>query len=392
MGLSLIGKLDTRLRTVVSVKTFRQVASSVSRELAVAASGNRATASLYTLGAELFSLAENVVPIMGDKSDVARRQANVLLALPEVWDKRAERYAQVYPTSFFPHNYVDMDLLTKHFDCFFIDIFGTYKDEAGIWPESIAVLTRLQQQKKPFIIVSNTSDLPLAKTLDQLREAGVQVDPRQVVTAGQILRRVFEQHHLIGQRVLTIGNEYSHEYVIDSMATPVDNIEGKYEGVVFSFRSLEPANPIGEEEALSRRLNGGKPLILANADRFLPRHSGLIENTAYRLARNVAKKMGAKLILVGKPEALIYQVAFERLQELGYPTPKNLLCIGDTIYTDILGAKQLQAARPDITVASLLLLSGTEGHRHDSWEYLELYLKKGGVFPTFVLPRMKFAA
>ncbi len=344
-------------------------------------------ASYFPLAREFFRLGARVAGVVtGERKFVIRNQINVLRALSDVWHN-LHRYEQAYPSPVLPSRIVDTKALLDAYDCFFIDIFGTCKDENGVWPEAGGVLRTLKRMGKHIVVISNSADFSPEETIKQLKTVGVHLNLDQIVMAGQMLRDVLFELGLRGAKVLCIGNEATQEYVRAAGAEPVTKISGSYQAILVSFLGspLPPEDQARLERMVSKR---EIPIIQANMDMFLPCESGLVENKSFRLAKDLAKKGSNRIVEVGKPQPAIYEEAFRRLTT---KQPGKILCIGDTLWTDIQGASRFQAAHPELHVDSLLVFSGTERKVHHSPAILEAYMNDFGIFPTYILPRLEIA-
>ncbi|MCX5750114.1 MAG: HAD hydrolase-like protein [Candidatus Saganbacteria bacterium] len=369
------------------------------RKLGVDAALVPGGASLYRAAAAAYEV------ITGDHDQMVRRQANIARALPLAWNG-LYRYEQVYPLDAAPFHTVDMNVLIDHYDVFFIDALGTYKDESPIWQGAIGALKAIQQRGKTFLIVSNTPDLSVEFIIDQFKGTGVVVTPDQVAMAGQIFGKVFEKFGLKGKTVFDIGNTASAEYLKQAGVKVERDPHADFDAIVISkvkhllYAERRYAARLTQiREVLREKVLGNPdlPVFLANADRALPFSIGFVENPAFSLAqylvqgtsRPVDPETGKKYIVVGKPSIEIYEEALRRVSFLVPMGIRSVLCIGDTLWTDIQGANRLQLARPDLQVGSLLVLSGTEKKVNNMFSPRQLFkaMTETGIIPTAVLPR-----
>lgn len=126
-----------------------------------------------------------------------------------------------------------------------------------------------------------------------------------------------------------------------------------YENLELHFSDLEDANfisctgmfedddhPDDYMQMLTEARNLGLPLICANPD-VKVRVGGKIVYCGGALA-DMYKKLGGEVIFAGKPHAPIYRLARAWMEEmLGYlPPTDRILCIGDNIFTDLLGSQE----------------------------------------------------
>ena len=126
-----------------------------------------------------------------------------------------------------------------------------------------------------------------------------------------------------------------------------------YESLELHFADLEDANfisctgmfddddhPDDYVQMLTEARNLGLPFICANPD-VKVRVGGKVVYCGGALAQ-LYQKLGGEVIFAGKPHAPIYRLAKAWAEEmLGYLPPNDrMLCIGDNIFTDLLGAQE----------------------------------------------------
>jgi HAD superfamily hydrolase (TIGR01459 family) len=84
----------------------------------------------------------------------------------------------------------------------------------------------------------------------------------------------------------------------------------------------------------------GLPMICANPDRVV-QHGDRLIYCGGALA-DVYKALGGEVLMAGKPYTPIYDLSLDEASRLlGRPVdPRRVLCIGDGVHTDVLGAEQ----------------------------------------------------
>lgn len=127
------------------------------------------------------------------------------------------------------------------------------------------------------------------------------------------------------------------------------------------------------------------PLVCANPDLEVLRGETRLICAGALAARY--EEIGGEVIYHGKPHEVTYRVA---LDLLGHPIPDRVLCVGDGLRTDILGA--VRAGLP-----SAFILGGV--HAKDLGirmgevpkpARLATLLASFGVTPTYVLPALRW--
>ena len=82
------------------------------------------------------------------------------------------------------------------------------------------------------------------------------------------------------------------------------------------------------------------PVILANSDKFYPVSKNDVAIATGGIAKLVESMLHRKFIHFGKPDSQMFMYAFKQLtEEIGAIDKKDILMVGDTLETDILGGK-----------------------------------------------------
>jgi HAD superfamily hydrolase (TIGR01459 family) len=226
--------------------------------------------------------------------------------------------------------------LANDYDVLLSDVWGVIHNGEQSFPEACAALARYRAERGPVVLISN-SPRPAWEVVAQLDSLGVPRDAWSAfVTSGDATRALLAER--APGPVWTIGPE---------------RVGGLYEGLGLDFSEADEAafisvtGPDDDEvegpEDYRERLTGpaarGLPMICANPDRVVQRGSRLIY-CGGALA-DVYKELGGEVLMAGKPYAPIYDLALaEAVRLLDRPVdPRRVLCIGDGVHTDVLGAE-----------------------------------------------------
>jgi len=226
--------------------------------------------------------------------------------------------------------------LANDYDVLLSDVWGVIHNGEQSFPDACAALARYRAGRGPVVLISN-SPRPAWEVVAQLDSLGV---PREAwsafVTSGDATRALLAER--APGPVWTIGPE---------------RVGGLYEGLGLVFSDAEEAafisvtgpdddeveGPEDYRERLTDPARRGLPMICANPDRVVQRGDRLIY-CGGALA-DVYKELGGEVLMAGKPYAPIYDLALtEAARLLGRPVdPARVLCIGDGVHTDVLGAE-----------------------------------------------------
>jgi HAD superfamily hydrolase (TIGR01459 family) len=224
---------------------------------------------------------------------------------------------------------------------FFCDLWGCLHDGVRAFPEAVAALERFRDRGGRVVLLTN-SPRPSAGVALQLDALGA---PRScwdlVVSSGDAAQAAMAAGQF-GRRVFHIGPERDLIFFEDEGGRPFDiervPIE-EAEGIVctglFDDRSETPEDYRG---VLLYGKTRGLKLLCANPDIVVD-----VGDTRIWCAGAIAAaytEAGGRSYYFGKPHPPIYALARRRLEALtGHPTPPDeILCVGDGILTDVLGA------------------------------------------------------
>lgn len=312
-----------------------------------------------------------------------RGQANAVKAWQIlVQNPGLKQYQPIYASSNQP-KIVSMRSLIEHYDVFLCDLYGVFENSAGFLPGAKETIEFIQSYgDKRLIFVSNTADRLPENIAQKYHLRGININPKDIYTSGMMLGSVFSRLGLTNERVLTLGNADSFEYVRLAGCLPVDYTN------YYSAQAVVLAHPhlADYNEQVSAVVNlymqKKVPIIVPNTDIFPPASEQEIVVAAGGMGlqiQAILERAGYlnAVIWAGKPS--LYAWALEKLnQEVGH---KKVLVVGDTLEYDTRGAQMAG-------VDSLLVLSGVHRLNGDI-NRLDKVMQDSGDYPTYILPSVE---
>lgn len=244
---------------------------------------------------------------------------------------------------------VSVDFLFDRYDAIAFDSYGVLVDGIDPLPGAIELTDRLSAAGKPWLLATNDASRLTASRLEVMQGQGFGIEEDQVISAGSLLRRFFEERGVTGTRCIATGKGDAVEFVRLGGCEPIgltpdDDIS----------TSLAIAGITGYDwfEATSdmlsliiRRMDAGNPLhlVVPNPDvlypdgvnRFSIGPGGLAEMIETAASRCFGDDDAVKFTKLGKPYAPMFDAIKERLN--GY---KRVAFVGDQLHTDIAGANR----------------------------------------------------
>ena len=282
--------------------------------------------------------------------------------------------------------------VANKYEAFIIDIWGVLWDGIEPYQYSIESLKKLINLNKYIILLSNA---PRRSKVVSKRLEDIGIDSsyyHKIISSGEICRLKFlknkELLNKFGDTYYFIGQEQDQTITELLKLTETDNIKKADFVLVCGTRRFEDTlNDYIKELDLAFSYN--LPLICANPDKVVIRKTGELLVCAGSMAKYYKKK-GGLVFQYGKPFIETYKLCFDYLIQKNKNIDKNnILCIGDALETDILGAN-------NFGLESLLIANGIHKNQlnpHNttlSETHLKKFFETQKVIPKYILKEFIF--
>lgn len=221
----------------------------------------------------------------------------------------------------------------------FCDLWGCLHNGVTAYPAAVAALRAYRATGGRVILLTN-APRPKADVLAQLVRMGVPQDAwDDIVTSGQAAQYGMLSG-MVGTRVHHIGAEkdmgFFRDFDADMPKTQIDLVAlDQAQGIICTGLADDMTEtPADYRATLLMAKTLGLPMLCANPD-VTVHVGGQLQYCAGALAADY-QAMGGKALYFGKPHPPIYDLARQKLSAMG--VEGAVLCIGDGINTDILGA------------------------------------------------------
>jgi HAD superfamily hydrolase (TIGR01450 family) len=236
--------------------------------------------------------------------------------------------------------------IADRFDGLLIDLDGVVWIGRDPVPGSVEALRGLLDAGKRIVFVTNNPGRLPEAYVERLRELGVEVGPKQIVTAGiAVARLAGEAASAAGEggSAFVIGASPLKEMVAATGARLLEGEEAEHADVVVV--SGHKDFNYGELKAAKFALDRGAQLFATSHDPTMPYPGGELPGTGAVLAA-VEVASGKQATIAGKPERHLFEMAKEVAGE------GLLAMVGDRISSDIDGGRAAG-------LETILVLSGT---------------------------------
>ncbi len=262
--------------------------------------------------------------------------------------------------------------IAHEFDVFLLDAFGVLNIGDTAIPDTPDRVRSLKAAGKRVLVVSNAAGFPHATLMEKYSRLGYDFAPQDVITSrATLLSELNGQSELHWGLMATPSaglrdlEELKLSYLEDD-PKPYEAADG--------FLMIGSAVWTDTRQAMleAALLERPRPVLVGNPDIVAPREYGFSKEPGL-YAHRLADRTGVAPQFFGKPFANIYDLAFHRL---GRIDKSRVLMVGDSLHTDILGAR-------NAGIASALISGFGFFAGHD----VEAAIMKAGIIPNFVVSR-----
>ena len=248
-----------------------------------------------------------------------------------------EKIRHRLPQAKFPKSSTFIDSLSSFLESghgFFLDAFGILNVGAQAIPFAKELIATLRGHQKPFFILSNSASAPKEVLVTFFQELGFDFTLSEIITS----REVLWQHLL--------PNSASQWGVIAQDMTPLEQPlrhikpedEGFFQSDAFLFLSSMTWN-----ETLHAKLKASlrvrpRAIWIANPDITAPRGNNCYSKEPGYYTLLEEESLFEQMHFIGKPFNAIFQYAINRAHAEWNIPKEQIVMMGDTLHTDILGA------------------------------------------------------
>lgn len=234
--------------------------------------------------------------------------------------------------------------ISDQYDAAFVDLWGCMHNGIAAMPDAVAAMQAFRTQGGRVILVTN-SPRPWDSVAKQIAGMGVPDDSWDAIATSGDSARAAMFTGAVGQKVWFMGESPRDDDFfkplkiisdpVDIQKVPLDQAEG-----IVCCGPFDPmADPAVNRPEFLYAKEKGLPLLCANPDIVVDR--GDVREWCAGALAALYTEMGGQSLYFGKPHPPIYDLARRRLVALDpRASDARIICIGDGIGTDILGAQQ----------------------------------------------------
>ncbi len=268
------------------------------------------------------------------------------------------------------------NVVTKYKTVFF-DAFGVLKNHKGIIPGIDRTFDYLDERGIDYYVLTNDASRSPEALADGYRRRGIKcITPEKIISSGMLARDWLALKVKEGT-VAYLGTKQSAHYIetagletlpiSDINLNDIDHIKCL---VFMDDEGFDWNHDINKVINLLRKKN--MPVVVANTDINYPVSHNDIAVAIGGLSDMVEEILGKYFIRFGKPDAQMFMFAYEKACEVKPLRRDEILMVGDTLFTDIIGGNKFG-------MDTALVLSG-----NTLPEMAKVKITSSGIIPNYV--------
>lgn len=272
---------------------------------------------------------------------------------------------------------ISFSWLAREFKAVFIDSYGVLKNHRGLISGVEKAIHYLRDEGITLRILTNDASRSQLQQIQAFKELGLNsLKEEEIITSGMLAKQFLELKIKEG-KIAYLGTENSAESILHSGIERIavadldlDDIEDIRAFVFLDDEGFDWNRDINKTVNFLRRKN--LPVIVANSDKYYPISKNDVAVAIGGVSRLVESVLNQKFIRFGKPDTQMFMYALESINKTGTYEKSDILMVGDTLNTDILGGNKFG-------LKTLLVLTG---NTHPENVYVKI--SSTGIIPDYI--------
>ncbi|MEZ5040021.1 MAG: HAD-IIA family hydrolase [Saprospiraceae bacterium] len=269
------------------------------------------------------------------------------------------------------------DQVAQKYKAIFFDSFGVIKNYNGLIEGVKNTMHFLAEKDIEFLLLTNVASRGPQQMADGFKRMGVpEITADRIISSGMMAREYLRCKVRSG-RAVYVGTEDSAHYVEETGLHTVsiedldlNDLDDINALVFLDDEGYDWRTGINKSINLLRKKN--IPVVVANTDEAYPISRHEIAVAIGGLAEMIEKIVNKNFIYFGKPDAQMFIYAYEELLKRRNIDKSEILMVGDTLHTDIMGGNKFG-------IDTALVLSGNT--LPDNAKSL---IKNMGIIPDYI--------
>ncbi|WP_069657921.1 HAD-IIA family hydrolase [Arcticibacter eurypsychrophilus] len=271
----------------------------------------------------------------------------------------------------------DFESIIEKYKVIFFDAYGVLRNYNGLFPGIERTFALLEARQKEYYIVTNDASRSPRQLASIYHQMGLpSISHHRIISSGMLAREYLDLKVHDGI-VAYLGTSNSAHYIESSRLKTLpmslideSNIDLVNVLVFLDDEGFDWCSDLNKTVNLLRKRT--IPVIVANADYAYPVNKNEVSIAIGGVASMIENILGREFINFGKPDSQLFMFAYDLVRKSSMATKNDILMVGDTLFTDILGGNKFG-------LDTVLVLSGnTLAADRDA------LIASTGIIPTYI--------
>ncbi len=272
----------------------------------------------------------------------------------------------------------DFKTVLDKYKIIFFDAFGVLKNYHGLVPGIEKTFAYIEAQQKEYYIVTNDASRSPQQLAESYHKLGLHaISPDRIISSGMLAKEYLDLKVNNGI-VAYLGTNNSAHYIDSSglhtlpvSAINYTNIDQVNALVLLDDEGFNWFDDLNKSINILRKRT--IPAIVANTDNTYPLSgNNEVAIAIGGIASMIESIVGKRFIRFGKPDSQLFMFAYDLIRWRLDITKKDILMVGDTLHTDIIGGNKFG-------LDTVLVLTG-----NTLPDDAEMRIRSTGILPTYI--------
>ena len=217
--------------------------------------------------------------------------------------------------------------IIQNMKLYLFDMDGTLYLGSRLYDFTIELLQEIRRTGGKYLFITNNSSKSVNDYIKKLESLGIPATREDFMTSSQATAYYLKKHHW-GQTLYVCGTQSLKKELMDEGFTVSEDIS-KTQCIVMGFDTELTFQKLHDVSYLLLT-QPDLPYIATNPDLVCPTEFGSVPDCG-SVCHMIYNATGKKPVVIGKPSALMPQLAMDKLGV----QPEETTVIGDRIYTDV---------------------------------------------------------
>lgn len=227
----------------------------------------------------------------------------------------------------------EIEELIDIYDNFIIDVYGVLHNGESPYPGVLNTIKLLEQNNKNYVFLSN-APRPNHIVSSRLKKIEIDIAPEKIFTSGDFFLKCLKSDERFRDKTFHLTAPEKNEHLSAELGINITDDLKVADFSIFMMFCDDEKELVSYDLLMRKAAENNIEVLCPNPDKVVI-NKDKFRYTAGFFASKYENEFNGKVSYYGKPHKNIYDFLFKKLNF----STNNTLAIGDSIETDIMGAK-----------------------------------------------------